>query len=165
MRITPVLLAICAATAITAAAADTEADKNTLARGRYVVSTSGCNDCHTSGYPESGGKVPEAEWLTGNQVGFSGPWGTTYPANLRLTAQSMPEAVWIARARSELRPPMPWFSLRDMSDADIRAMYRYIRSLGAKGEPAPAYVPAGQKVATPYIEFVPKNMPLKAAAK
>jgi hypothetical protein len=109
--------------------------------------------------------VPAAEWLTGNAVGFSGPWGTSYPANLRLTAQSMPEAAWIARARSELLPPMPWFALRDMSDADVRAVYRYIRSLGAKGVPAPAYVPPGGKVATPYIEFVPKNLPTKAAAR
>jgi hypothetical protein len=60
---------------------------------------------------------------------------------------------------------MPWFAMRDMSDADVRAVYRYIRSLGPKGEPAPAFVPPGQKVATPYIEFVPKNLPVKAAAK
>ncbi len=166
MRATHVWFVICAATAIAApAAADNHADKNTLARGRYVVSISGCNDSHTAGYPESGGKVPEAERLTGNPVGFSGPWGTTYPANLRLKAQSMSETAWIALARSQLRPPMPWFALRDMSDADIRAVYRYIRSLGVKGEAAPAYVPPGQKVSTPYIEFVPKNLSVKAAAK
>ena len=160
------LLAACVTAAIvTPAAANPKTDKDVLARGRYVVATSGCNDCHTVGYPESGGKIREAEWLTGSTVGFSGPWGTTYPANLRLTAQSMPEAAWIARARSEMRPPMPWFSLRDMSDADLRAVYLYIRSLGATGNPAPAYVPPGQKVATPYIEFVPKNLPIKAAAK
>jgi mono/diheme cytochrome c family protein len=129
------------------------------------VATTGCNDCHTVGYPESGGKVPEAEWLTGSPVGFAGPWGTTYPANLRLTAQALSEEAWMVRARSALRPPMPWFSLRDMSDSDLRAMYRYIRSLGAKGTMAPAYVAPGGKVTTPYIEFVPKNLPARAAAK
>lgn len=136
-----------------------------LARGRYIVATSGCNDCHTPGYPESGGKIAESDWLTGNSVGFNGPWGTSYPANLRLKAQAMSEAAWIKRARSEMLPPMPWFSLRDMSDADLRAVYRYIRSLGAKGLPAPAYVPPGQEIATPYFEFVPKNLPKKAAAR
>ena len=52
-----------------------------------------------------------------------------------------------------------------MSDADLRAVYGYIRSLGAAGHPAPAYVPPGRKVATPYIEFVPKNLPARTAAK
>lgn len=137
-------------------------DQKTLERGRYVAATSGCNDCHTAGYPESGGRVPEADWLTGSAVGFNGPWGTTYPANLRLLAQTLSEKQWLARARTEMRPPMPWFSLRDMKDEDLRAMYHFIRSLGAKGEPAPAYVPPGQKISTPYFEFVPKNLPKQA---
>jgi mono/diheme cytochrome c family protein len=165
MRKSQVLLALCAATAFAtaAAAADTKSGKDTLARGRYVVTTSGCNDCHTAGYPQSGGKIAEAEWLTGDTVGFSGPWGTTYPANLRLMVQRTSESAWVARARTEMRPPMPWFSLRDMTEADLRAVYRYIKSLGPKGNPAPAYAPPGQKVSTPYIEFVPKNLPVEAA--
>jgi mono/diheme cytochrome c family protein len=166
MRMTPALFALAAATALAVpASAATTADNSTVARGRYLVMTSGCNDCHTPGYAETGGRVREADWLTGNPVGFRGPWGVSYPANLRLTAQSMPEAAWIARARSQLLPPMPWFALRDMKNADVRAIYRYIRSLGAKGVPAPAYVRPGAKVATPYIEFVPKNLPRKTAVR
>jgi mono/diheme cytochrome c family protein len=166
MRIGYPLLACCLLAAATApASAGSMADKNTLARGRYIVATSGCNDCHTPGYPQSAGKIPESEWLTGNPVGFKGPWGTSYPANLRLTVQSMPEEAWMKRARSELLPPMPWFALRDMSDDDMRAVYQYISSLGPKGNPAPAYVPPDQVVHTPYIEFVPKNLPTKSVAK
>jgi len=164
MKLTHLLIGGCVAAAVTSAAAGQPDDRTALERGRYIVSTSGCNDCHTAGYPESGGRVPEAEWLTGSTVGFNGPWGTTYPANLRLLAQKLSEQEWLARARTEMRPPMPWFSLRDMSDADLRAMYRYIRSLGAKGQPAPAYVPPGQKITTPYFEFVPKNLPKQARA-
>jgi mono/diheme cytochrome c family protein len=166
MRIIKVLSAfyLAAAIAASASAASTN-EKEAVARGKYLVKTAGCNDCHTAGYPESGGKVPESEWLTGSAVGFSGPWGTSYPANLRLTAQAMPEGAWVARARSELRPPMPWFALRDMTDADVRAIYRYIRSLGPKGAMVPVYVPPGGKVTTPYIEFVPKNLPPRAEAK
>ena len=92
--------------------ADPGVNARTIERGRYIVNISGCNDCHTPGYPESGGKTPRNEWLTGNPVGFQGPWGTTYPANLRLLVQSMSEAQWIARARTPMRPPMPWFSLQ-----------------------------------------------------
>lgn len=126
-------------------------------RGRYLISVSGCNDCHTPGYPESGGTLPESEWLVGNPVGFEGPWGTTYPANLRHLIASQSESEWLGRARSATRPPMPWFSLRDMTEEDLKAIYAYVRSLGDKGEPAPDYVPPGQVVLTPYFDFVPKD--------
>ena len=136
-----------------------------IERGRYLVHIGGCNDCHTPGYPESGGKLPESEWLVGSPVGFQGPWGTTYPANLRLAIAQMTEAQFLARARSEMRPPMPWFSLHAMTDADLRAMYRYIGSLGPKGAPAPSYAAPGQKVDTPYFVFVPQNLPHQTAAR
>jgi len=130
-----------------------------LSRGRYLVATSGCNDCHTAGYMLKDGQVPEAEWLTGDAIGWKGAWGTTYAANLRLLFQQIDEKTWLARARQAMRPPMPSPSLRAMSDADLRAIYRYVRHLGAKGQPVPAYVPPGEKVATPYFDFTPKNLP------
>ena len=52
----------------------------------------------------------------------------------------------------------------DMSDADLRAMYVFIRSLGPAGQPSPDYVPPGQAVTTPYIVFVPRNLPQHAQA-
>src|SRR4051794_39593567 len=54
------------------------------ARGKYLVQIGGCNDCHTAGYAQNGGQTPTTDWLTGLPVGFRGPWGTSYPANLRL---------------------------------------------------------------------------------
>lgn len=128
-------------------------------RGRYLVRTAGCNDCHTPAYMEKSGEVPEREWLTGTPVGFQGPWGTTYAANLRILFAKASEQQWLARARQPMRPPMPWFNLRDMSDDDLRAIYAYVRSLGAAGVPAPAYAAPGQKVDTPYFVFVPQNLP------
>ena len=130
------------------------AEQKVLDRGRYIVKISGCNDCHTPGYAQSGGDVPEAKWLTGDALGWGGPWGTTYPANLRLVVAGMSEEEWVRRARSsQYRPPMPWFALRDMNDADLRAAYRFIRSLGPAGSPAPAYVPPGGKVNGPVVTF------------
>lgn len=49
--------------------------------------------------------------------------------------------------------------------ADLRAIYRYVKSLAPKGPMAPAYVPPGGKVATPYFDFTPKNLPAVAAGK
>jgi len=128
-------------------------------RGRYLSIIGGCNDCHTPGYLEKSGAVPESLWLSGSPVGFQGPWGTTYAANLRLLAASMSEAQWLTHARAARRPPMPWFNVRTMSDPDLSAIYAYLRSLGPGGASAPAYVPPGENVATPYIDFVPKNLP------
>ncbi len=132
-------------------------------RGRYLVTIGGCNDCHTPGGMEKGPAVPEKDWLTGVPVGFQGPWGTTYPANLRLVINGMSEAQWVKHARQERLPPMPWYNLREMSDADLKAVYAFVRSLGSAGVAVPAYVAPGGKVTTPYFVFVPQEDRKQAA--
>jgi len=132
------------------------ADDPAIKRGQYLVQIGGCNDCHTAGYAEAAGNVPVGEWLTGSPLGFKGAWGTSYAANLRLTLTALTEDQWVTFARVPRRPPMPWFNLRDMSDDDLRAMYRFIRELGPKGERAPAAAAPGVTVSTPVIVFEPK---------
>ena len=44
-----------------------------IRHGRYLVQTSGCNDCHTPGYMQKDGQVSETEWLTGDAMGWQGP--------------------------------------------------------------------------------------------
>jgi mono/diheme cytochrome c family protein len=123
-------------------------------RGRYIVQIGGCNDCHTPGYAATGCKVDEKDWLVGDQLGWRGPWGTTYPVNLRLYMQKVSEPEWLYVVKSEeMRPPMPWFNLRAMTDADLRAVYRYIRSLGPSGTEAPAYLPPDKEPKPPYVQF------------
>jgi len=160
----PTLLLCLVALSTAAEAGDATTRKATLERGRALTTVGGCHDCHTPGYPEAAGKVAPSEWLTGNVVGFQGPWGTSYPVNLRLYVQQKSEKEWLARVRQPMLPPMPWFNLRDTSDADLIAMYRYMRSLGASGKPAPAAAAPGVAVQTPYFEFVPKNLPKQAKA-
>ena len=123
------------------------------ARGRYLVQIAGCNDCHTAGYAESGGKVEESKWLTGDRLGWNGPWGTTYAANLRLDVNDMSADQFVILARSPLRPPMPWFNLRDMKDSDVKAIYAYLKHLGPAGEAAPAYVPPDKSPVGPVVKF------------
>lgn len=127
-----------------------------IERGRYLVTVGGCNDCHTPGFMEKGLEVPEGEWLTGLGVGFSGPWGTTYPSNLRRIVASITEEQWMVRARVTRLPPMPSYVLQSMTDDDLRAVYRYVRSLGPAGPDAPAYVAPGGRVDTPFFVFVPQ---------
>ncbi|MFL6622667.1 MAG: cytochrome C [Sulfurifustis sp.] len=149
------VFAVMAASAAPALAAQAKAPADgSVARGKYLVTIGGCNDCHTPGYPEKGGNVPEEQWLIGDQLGWRGPWGTTYAANLRLRVQEMSEDQWVTLARTaELRPPMPWFNLRRMTEPDLRAVYRYIRHMGPAGQRAPAYVPPDQQPKGPYVQF------------
>ena len=129
-------------------------DAQLVERGRYLARIAGCNDCHTPGYAQSGGNVPEKDWLVGDRLGWHGPWGTTYPANLRLYMQKLTEEQWIKVAQTvQMRPPMPWFALRDMTQADLRALYRFIRHLGPAGEAAPTYLPPDQTPKGPVVSF------------
>lgn len=147
-------LLVLACTLSVSAYAQKKAEDTQVKRGRYLVQISGCNDCHTPHYPEKGGKVPEAEWLTGDALGWYGPWGTTYPTNLRLYMQDLTEEQWVKKARSlQARPPMPWFNVRAMTTNDLRALYRYIRHLGPAGKPAPAYLPPDKTPPQPYVAF------------
>ena len=154
-RFLAALVAVACACLGTAAAQDkgSKASAADVKRGRYLVQISGCNDCHTPGYPESNGKVDEKLWLTGSPLGWRGPWGTTYATNLRLAAQKLTEAQWMQRARNELRPPMPWFNLRDMTESDVRVIYRYLRHLGPAGAEAPAYLPPDKEPKPPFVQF------------
>ena len=115
--------------ASTAVAAETAYDAATVARGRYLVTISGCNDCHTPGGMEKGPAVPEKDWLTGVPVGLQGPWGTSYASNLRLVINGMTEAQWLQHARQPRLPPMPWFNYRHMTDEDLNAVFAYLRTI------------------------------------
>lgn len=93
---------------------------------------------------------------THSQCRFQGPWGGSYAANLRLSMSRLREAQWMAIARAERLPPMPWSSLARMNDEDLRAIHAFVQSLGPKGEPAPLALKPGEPVTTPVIVFEPK---------
>jgi len=131
---------------------------DSINRGRYLVKVGGCNDCHTPEYAQSGGQTPEQNWLTGSPVGYKGPWGTSYPGNLRLTAANASPEQWLAVVRKPMLPPMPAPSVAAMSDADLLAIYDFLNALGQVGVAAPAPLPPGVEPQTPYYDFVPKNL-------
>jgi hypothetical protein len=132
--------------------------------GKYLLATAGCHDCHTPGAME--GHMPgEAEYVTGSPLGWQGPWGTSYAQNLRLKLRGYPsEEVFVkamkARATSPTmaRPPMPWASLVAMSDADLGAIYTYIRGLGEAGQPMPDALPPGVEPVGPYVVVAPPQI-------
>ena len=120
--------------------------------GEYLTIVGSCNDCHTQGWTELKGSVPPADRFAGLDVGFRGTWGTVYGKNLRTVTQRQSEDHWVQVLKTsdggDGKPPMPWWNTALMSDRDLRAMYRYIKSLGpnTKGVPRslkPGVVPTG----------------------
>ena len=90
----------------------------------------------------------------GNPVGWRGKKGTTYASNLRLFVQNLSEEDWIQVVRTvEWRPPMPWWSMRDHTEDELKAMYHYIRSLTPVGQPAPSFLPPDQVPPRPYQQL------------
>ncbi len=138
-----------------AMSATAAADATQVERGRYMVLTGHCNNCHTAGYAQKEGNVPEKDWLLGSGAqGWRGPWGTTYASNLRVNAHAMSEDAWVGYMKTlKSRPPMPWWSVRATSEQDLRAMYQYIRQLGPAGEPAQPYLPPDREPKPPFILY------------
>lgn len=129
-------------------------EKPSVERGRYLTRVIGCNDCHTPMYLPKNGDVPESDWLIGVPVGWMGPWGTTYAANLRKIAAGMSEETWVTYMKNlKSRPPMPFFAVNALNELDSRSLYRFIRSLGDHPQTVPAALPPGKKPSTPYFDF------------
>jgi hypothetical protein len=48
---------------------------------------------------------------------------------------------------------MPWFILNQWKEPDLRALYRYVKSLGPLGAPGPQYLPPGRPPPPPVIQW------------
>ena len=142
-------------------AAPATAGEISVERGLRVSILAGCQECHTAGYVLSEGKIDPAKAMKGSSIGFQGPWGTSYAANLRLTISGLSEDAF-ARfygAAPKMAPPMPYYKLGLMEKDDLRSLYRYLKSLGEPGEATPAFVPPGERVKTSYIVLDPPQLP------
>ena len=129
-------------------------------RGLKVSIVGACHDCHTEGYRESQGKIDPERALKGSKVGWRGPWGTTYAANLRRIAERLSEdGFLLLLSNFQADPPMPWYNVRAMEETDMRSLYRYIRSLGDPGESVPGRVGPDAEPRTPYVLLAPPVQP------
>jgi mono/diheme cytochrome c family protein len=99
--------------------------------GRYLAHTlANCAGCHTQRNRLTGGFVGPA--LSGGLV-FEEPEGTFVAPDLRAIANVLAEREFIElfrRRGAETRgSPMPWRAYARMTDTDLGAIYRYLRSL------------------------------------
>jgi len=122
-----------------ALAAPSRADDATVARGKYLVTLGGCQDCHTPGH--FFGKPDAARVLGGSEVGFEIPGlGVFYGPNLTPDKATglggWTDAQIIAAFRTGVRPDgralapiMPWRALAVLTDQDAAAIVAFLRSL------------------------------------
>jgi mono/diheme cytochrome c family protein len=147
-------------------AADAPMSVEKAARGKYLVSTSGCMDCHTpfkmgpkgpewdmsrllSGHPENlqmtpAPQLPEGPWAvvsSGSNTAHAGPWGVSFTANLtpdmetglgKWTVNDFKATIrtgrHLGRGR-EILPPMPIPVYSNFNDADLEAIFAYLRTI------------------------------------
>lgn len=157
----------------------TKADS--VKRGEYLVTIMGCHDCHSPKVMTDHGPEPDparkfsghpaaevlptytdkaliasgqAILLNGGITAFTGPWGTSFAANL--TPHGTGIGNWefenFERALREgkskglangrmILPPMPWPNFRNVTDEDLMIMWLYFRSLPPVDNLVPAPLP------------------------
>src|SRR5262252_9022403 len=141
-------------------------------RGKYLVSVLGCVDCHTPGafygFPDT------TRFLSGSELGWTGPWGTTYARNLTPDSTglgSWSEADIVTAIRTGVRPdhtpllpPMPWPMYSHLTDDDVQAVAAYLKTLPPISHHVPAHLAPGAKapaalVFPPPPAYDAKNLP------
>lgn len=128
-------------------------------RGKYLVSITGCHDCHS---PKTQGMTPDpARLLSGRPsttkmpskadgeihasldfTAFYGPWGQTVASNLTpdkatgLPARGYNEKTFIQAMRTgkkpngtAMQPPMPVEVYQNLSDDDLRSIWMFLQTL------------------------------------
>ena len=141
------------------------ADKQAIARGKYLVGIAGCNDCHTPGY--FFGKPDMTRFLGGSEVGFEMPGlGVFYGPNLtpdRETGLGAWTAAQVATAITKgtrpdgriLAPIMPSHAFASLTQSDTRAIVAYLQSLPPVKNKVPGPFGPDEKATS----FVMKIMP------
>jgi len=136
------------------------------ARGKYLVSVTGCNDCHTPG--TFYGAPDHARFLSGSEMGWAGPWGVVYAANLTpddatgLGQWSLDDIVKAIRTGNrpdgrQLATVMPWLNFSNLTDEDALAIATYLKSIPPVEHAVPKPVEPGSEVKGSLLVFPPPS--------
>jgi hypothetical protein len=148
-----------------------------IERGEYLVNIMACHDCHTPMGPEGrpmlqyklAGHPPNAPVATYREGSFgsfaltntswAGPWGVSFTRNLTPDPETglgtWTEADFIKAMRTGQKPsgtvmlpPMPWPVYSQATDADLQAMWAYLRSVKPIQNAVPDNLPPPSPVRT-----------------
>ncbi|MCZ6730327.1 MAG: diheme cytochrome c-553 [SAR324 cluster bacterium] len=113
-----------------------------------------------SGHPENlkmppAPELPPGPWIwigAGTNTAFAGPWGISYSANLTPHNSGIgdwSEEMFIKALRTgkhlgvgrPIMPPMPWLNYAAMTDADLKAVFAFLKSIPPIANNPPPYAP------------------------
>ncbi|WP_027138356.1 c-type cytochrome [Gaetbulibacter saemankumensis] len=138
---------------------------NLVERGEYLVDLGGCHHCHSPKIMTEQGPIPDPKRLlsghpadevlapfdketakhymlfTPGLTSFTGPWGTSFAANLTPDAtgigtwteeqffKSLREGKHKGLEGSRMvLPPMPWQDFAKLTDEDIKSIFAYLKT-------------------------------------
>jgi mono/diheme cytochrome c family protein len=99
------------------------------------------------------------DWVmfNGDNTAAVGPWGVSFAANLtsdptgigNWTEEQFKRALTQGKAKGlatnrMLLPPMPWTNYRNIKDADLKAIFAYLKSTKPVANVVPAPIPPGR---------------------
>jgi hypothetical protein len=107
--------------------------------------------------------------LSGSELGWTGPWGTSYPANLTpdnetgigsYTEDDIVTAIRTGHKKSgaPILPPMPWPIYANFTDEDAYAVAAYIKTIPPVVHAVPKNLASGAKAPTALV-FPPPPAP------
>jgi len=149
------------------------ADNAQIARGKYLVTLGGCNDCHTPGYFR--GQPDMSRFLGGSDVAFEIPGlGVFVGPNITPDKEtgignwSRDQIVTAIQTGKRpdgriLAPVMPWHAYGQLTADDAQAIAAFLQSLEPLSHKVPKPVTPGEKVSTFMLRIVPPGR--TAAAK
>jgi len=141
------------------------ADQASVARGKYLVTLGGCNDCHTAG--SFFGKPDFSKMLGGSEVGFEIPQlGAFYGPNLTpdkatglggWTDDQVKTALTTGKRPDgrELAPIMPWRAVSQLTQDDLQAVVDFLRSIPPVSNKVPGPFGANEKATSFVMKIVP----------
>jgi mono/diheme cytochrome c family protein len=157
------LAVLALALALPAAAAS--ADDAQIARGKYLVTLGGCNDCHTPGY--FFGKPDMDRYLGGSDVGFEIPGlGVFVGRNITpdketgigdWTTEQIITALQtgVRPDGRELAPIMPWHAFANLTPDDAEAIAAFLKSIKPVSHQVPGPFGPGETVSTFMMRVMP----------
>jgi mono/diheme cytochrome c family protein len=137
-------------------------------RGLYLVTITGCNDCHTPG--ALFGNPDKARRLAGSDVGFGDPGsGVVIGQNLTpdketglgaWTSDQIVTAITTGKVPDGrmLSPIMPWPALSQLTHDDALAIAAYLKSLPAVKNAVPGPYKPGEATAVAVSVVVPPSV-------
>ncbi len=151
------------------------ADDAQIARGKYLVTVSGCNDCHTPGY--FFGKPDMSRFLGGSDVGFEIPGLGVFvgpnitPDKATGIGSWTPEQIVAAIQAGQrpdgriLAPIMPWHAFANLTADDAMAITAFLQSLKPISNKVPGPFKPEEKVSTFMLRIMPPGETAAAAPK